>query len=585
MGYINPDLLSDLLSEDLGPIDEVMLVSDMTIEAASKLWLRNAFLKKFEDRESPDAHTLAVEKFLSYNNKCAQFVLEPKQLYDDLVINGVIDLLDDWLHPKGMPVGLAEIARLGELGPGSSAKTDSTAFYTKLFDSGLSTANEDLRVLYREAVRGHPTWSQAEMARESNWGNRTVTGSFTSTVPKQFDIKRTICTEPVLEMFFQRGIGNVIEEIMEKRLGLTLKTQPDLNRNFARIGSIDGSFGTIDLRSASDSISMSLVKRVFPRYFVDWLVRTRSHVTTLPDGREVELHMVSSMGNGFTFALQTMLFASIVVTCYRLKGISPRFCRRRNSKGAYEPNCGVFGDDIVVLREVYEHVSHCLTLFGFEVNDGKSFNSGNFRESCGEDWFRGVNIRGIYLKNLTTEQDCFSAVNRLVRWSVLHGINLDLCISYLLGSVSFLPIPFRDGDDEGVKVPWTHAKVSYFSRFTRSPLYRARVSLPSSFPVPSDAGQLNEKAYQRLPYKLAYNGAGILLAFVAGFVRDGRITVRSDRKRSKVRLREVPCWDYLASAGSLGDSEESPLFDYQDDEAWSASVGNLFNRIGYPGVA
>lgn len=217
MGYINPDLLSDLLSEDLGPIDEDMLLSDMSIEAASKLWLRNSFLKKFEDRVNQNAHDLAIEKFLHYNDKCATFHLEPKRLYDDYVINGVIDVLDDWLHPNGMPFGVGEIVRLAELGPGSSAKTESTAFYTKLFDSGLSTANEDLRVLYQETLCNHSTWAQAEKARAQNWGFKSVAGSSTSTVPKQFDIKRTICTEPVLEMCFQRGIGNVLESIMLKR--------------------------------------------------------------------------------------------------------------------------------------------------------------------------------------------------------------------------------------------------------------------------------------------------------------------------------------------------------------------------------
>nr|URG16078.1 MAG: RNA dependent RNA polymerase [Leviviridae sp.] len=415
MGYINPDLLSDLLSEDLGPIEHGMLVSDMSLEDARKLWLANSFLKKFEDRESPDAQSLAINKFLAYNAKCASFRLEPKRLFDEEVIGTVKTVLDDWLHPNGSPAGLSEFFELGELGPGSSAKTESTHFYTKMFDSGLSTANEDLRVLYREAVKCYPLWSSAEEARARNHGYKTVTGSFTSTVPKQFDIRRTICTEPVLEMFFQRGIGNFVESVMQKRLGLDLAVQPDKNREFARIGSVDGSYGTIDLRSASDSISITLVKEVFPRYFVDWLLRTRCKGTTLPDGSFIELHMISSMGNGFTFALQTMLFAAIVVACYRLKAISPRFCRRRTHKGYLEANCGVFGDDIVVRREAYDHVVHCLTLFGFEVNDDKSFNSGNFRESCGEDYFRGVNIRGVYLKTLATEQDCYSGRRMLLK--------------------------------------------------------------------------------------------------------------------------------------------------------------------------
>jgi hypothetical protein len=577
MGRINPDLLSDLLREDLGPIDEVMLTSDMTIDAARRLWLSNSFLKKFEDRESNDAHDLAIAKFLSYNQKCASFVLQPKRLFDEELIGGVRTVLDDWLHPNGVPAGLFDFTVEAELGSGSSVETDTTAFYTKLFDSGLTTANEDLRRLYRDFAALNPTWLAAEEARYTNHGNRAVEGSKITTVPKQFDIKRTICVEPVLEMFFQRGIGNFLERVMKKRLGVSLESQPDLNREFARVGSLTGAFGTIDLRSASDCISTTLIESLFPRYFVDWLKRTRCKTATLPDGSRVELSMISSMGNGYTFALQTMLFASIVVTCYRLKGHKPSFRKKRglNPEGTvFGANCGVFGDDIVVRSDTYDLVVHALTLFGFEVNDGKSFNSGDFRESCGHDYFRGVNIRGVYIKSLSTEQDCFSAVNRLIRWGVIAGVPLDLTVSYLLGNVSFMPIPFRDGDDEGVKVPFSHSRITYYSIDTRNPLYRARVSLPNSIPVPESAEQLSEKAYQNLPCRLAYNGSGILLSLVGGFVRDGRITVRSERKRSKVRQRSVPFWDYVPTAEGV----------HLRDAAWSAAVANQFDRIGYPDV-
>ena len=574
MSLIDPGMLSSLLVEDLKPSGEVMLTSDMTIADANKLWLVNSFLKKFQESEAPDAHDKAIAKFLGYNDKCAAFRLEPKRLFDEELIGGVRATLDDWLHPEGSPAGLSEFLEFAELGPGASRRTEFDHFYTKLFDSGQSCANADLRVLYRTFITRNPTWAAAEEARRLNYGDIVVKGSSISTVPKQFDIKRTICTEPVLEMFFQRGIGNFMESVMGRRLGLRLDTQPDKNREFARMGSIDGSFGTIDLRSASDSISITLVKEVFPRYFVDWLMRTRCHHARLPAGEDVELHMISSMGNGFTFALQTMLFASIVVTCYHLMGIRPLFQRRRNRKGVFvEANAGVFGDDIVVRREAYSFVSHALGLFGFEVNDDKSFNAGNFRESCGSDYFRGVDIRGVYLKRLTQETDCFVAINRLTRWMGRTGLDLDLTVSALLGVVSFLPIPFRDGDNEGIKVPFALSQVSYFSTATRSPLYRARVTEGRSFPVPSDVDQLQEQAFRRIPYSIRYNGAGLLVSLVGGYIQGGRFSVREDvMTRSKVRLRTVPFWDYVPTAPTV----------QLEDGAWQGAVDRLFTRIAYP---
>lgn len=573
MSRIDSGLIKSLLVEDLVPSGEIMLTSDMTTTEAYKLWLVNSLLKKFEEGEAPDAHDRAIGKFLAYNSKCASFSLEPKRLFDEELINGVKTLLDDWLHPGGVPAGLADLTKSAELGSGASRMTPSTHFYTKLFDSGLSCANADLRVLYRTVISRNPTWAAAEEARSQNHGNLDVTGSSISTVPKQFDIKRTICTEPVLEMFFQRGIGNFMESVMESRLGLRLADQPDKNREFARRGSVDGSFGTIDLRSASDSISISLVKSVFPRYFVDWLMRTRCNLARLPSGENVELHMISSMGNGFTFALQTMLFASIVATCYSLTGYRAIFDSKKTRKGVLESNAGVFGDDIVVRSDTYSLVIHALQLFGFEVNDDKSFNTGSFRESCGQDYFRGVDIRGVYLRSLTHETDCFSAVNRLIRWTVRSGVTLDLTISALLGVVSFLPIPFRDGDDEGLKVPFSCAKVSYFSLETRSPLYRARVSVGRSYPVPESAEQLADSSFQRMPYTTKYNGAGLMVSLVGGFVKDGRFSIREDvMTRSKVRQRSVPFWDYIPTAVTV----------QLRDGAWQGAVASLFDRIGYP---
>jgi hypothetical protein len=563
---VSSDLLQALLVEDLGSIDDDRIYSDTTIEAAAKISLRNAFLKKYQEREAPDAETRALTKFLEFNERCRQFSLEPKRLYDEELIGEVKSILDDWLHPGGSPITFADIQHGCELGRGASLLAGSNCFYTKLFDSPLSTSNEALRTLYGAFVQNHPTWSQAEMARESNWGSMHVPGSKTTTVPKQFDIKRTICVEPVLEMFFQRGLGNVIEKILLKRLGISLSDQPEFNRTLAKIGSVDGSFGTIDLRSASDSISTTLIDSIFPRYFANWLKYFRCQRTTMPDGSTVELSMISSMGNGYTFPLQTMIFASIVVAVYRLKDRVPVF--RSRYKGQSSVDSGVFGDDIVVRREMYDATCLALQLFGFEVNDGKSFNSGDFRESCGEDYFRGVDIRGVYVKSLATEQDCFSAVNRLVRWSARHKVNLDLVVSYLLGSVSFLPIPFRDGDDEGIKVPWSVAstRVTTFAIATRSPIYWARVAVAESFPVPDETGSLSAGVYQTLPYRLAYNGPGLLLALVGGFVRDGRVSVRSERKRSKVRQRSVPFWDYIPTAGS----------DLTPDSDWSTTVANYF---------
>lgn len=430
MHRIDYALLQRLAREEL-PEFEAFITSDMSLSQVDALQGAKAVFKKLEDLVHPDADRLALEKFFECNEVCRSFALRPSRYLDDELVEMVTDTLERWLHPGGLPIGLSEIFDNAALGSGANIKSDSDCFYTKLFDSPLSATHSSLYVLYRTAISRNPTWARAEKARSAIHGEAEVIAGSITTVPKQFTIKRTVITEAVLNMFFERGLGLSTDRCLEANTGINLSTQPDFNRELARRGSIDGSFATIDLRSASDLIALLLCKRILPRYYNAWLERLRLAFVRRPNGQIEELFMISSMGNGFTFSLQTIIFAAIVFTCYNLLGIKVQrpILPKRTSKSDYfdfktsgEPgNFGVFGDDIVVRREAYHFVCHALSLFGFVVNADKSFNTGDFRESCGSDFWRGHPVRGVYIKNLKSTTDCYSAINRLIRWSSQIG--------------------------------------------------------------------------------------------------------------------------------------------------------------------
>lgn len=516
------------------------LSSDMGIADIHRAVIARTFTKKFVYAEQPQAEAKAFAKFREFNERCGQVTVQPGAIFDDELVNGVTDLLDDWLHPFGCPLTLEDILTDARPGKKASLGCDELDFYTKLFDSPLTATNDTLRVLYRTFISRNPTWAAAEKARDLHHGSRNVRGSKTSSVPKQNDIRRTICTEPTLNMFFQLGIGMEIRRILMSRLGLDLADQQDVNAELARLGSIDGSFGTIDLASASDSISIELCKRVLPKYFLRWLMLTRSPETIMPDGSWVELQMISSMGNGFTFPLQTMIFAAIVIVAYRLHGVPYAFRKSRSKTGRV--NIGVFGDDIVVERSIYEYLIQKLPLFGFVVNADKSFNTGNFRESCGKDYWAGVLVRGVYLKELAYVTDCYSAINRLVRWGWRTSVDVKPLVTPLLRRCRFLPIPPRDGDDQGIHVPEALSP-AFYDIDTHSALYRALEPISEGWrPHPDGLRRIGKKVCRPL------NWDGILVAFVAGYLRDGRFSVRSENKRSKVRQKLVPFWDYAPKA-------------------------------------
>lgn len=571
-------LLKRLATAEL-PLTDDFIRSDMSLSQVDALQGASAVFKKLEDLVSSTAERRATEKFLACNAKCKDFVLEPKQLYDDVLIETVKYNLERWLHPDGLPIPRHTLFERGCLGVGSNVDVKENNFYTKMFDSTLSSPNSQLYDIYRQSASFHPTWVQAEKARSAMRGERVVDVGNLSFAPKQFDIKRTIISETVLGMFYQRGLGLAIDECTELATGINLSDQPDINREMARIGSLDGSFATIDLVSASDCKALTLCKAILPRYLVVWLERLRTRYVRRPDGVVEELSMVSSMGNGFTFSLQTIVFAAIVVSCYQVLGIEPKRPRSYRPTQAEVPgmefrrkskigNYGVFGDDIVVRRDAYHYVCHALELFGYTVNVAKSFNVGDFRESCGADYWRGNLVRGVYIKNLQYTSDCYSAINRLIKWSSRTGICVDFLVSYLAAKVWFLPIPPRDGDAEGLLVPYSRSGLSYYSIATRSLLYRALTEVDECYKLPDESGKYKKKKMYK-GFKL--NPMGILISVLGGHVRDGQIPVtrKGERvPRSKVLQRSVPSWDHIPQAASskdeLGDAWFSVAEGYID---------------------
>jgi hypothetical protein len=214
----------------------------------------------------------------------------------------------------------------------------------------------------------------------------------------------------------------------------------------------------MDLKQCSDYISIALIEYMFPPTLVRWInllrterVRYSVNENSIVDGclqsetycGNIAVHSFATMGNGFCFPIQTMLLSALVLGVYDTLGIRP------------EANWGVFGDDIVVTTEAYELLAHTLQELGLVVNLNKSFSSGKFRESCGTDWFSGVNVRGVYLKRYTSDQDLFSAFNLLNMWSSRTGISLKETLRTILLFVEgTIPIvPPDEGLSSGIHSP------------------------------------------------------------------------------------------------------------------------------------
>lgn len=214
------------------------------------------------------------------------------------------------------------------------------------------------------------------------------------TVPKSWKTDRTVMIEPWLNSFFQLGAGRLIAERL-KRKGVDV-TDQGKNKTLARIASLTGALATLDLSSASDSISVELVRHLLPADWYDLLSSLRTSMCEF-DGEGFPLEKFSSMGNGFTFPLETLIFWALVSS---LPG-----CSRVTS---------VYGDDIILPVHAVPAALLVLRSAGFSVNMEKSFWAGNFRESCGGDYFSGFDIRPFYIKDRLKCSDAFRLHNQYV---------------------------------------------------------------------------------------------------------------------------------------------------------------------------
>jgi len=529
--------------------------------------LRRSLLKKYtyEDESGDETRNAkALELFLACNSRCASWGgMAPEDDEMVVAVGEAKATLDSFGHDeagRGILLTFNRIREGLDVGKGANIGCTNVDFYSKVFCSPATSSSSDLVDLYRLAIADDPNWSLGEQIREATMGYSVVAGSKLTFVPKTATISRTICTEPLINMLFQKGIERVLLRRLRQFFGIDLSSQPDKNRALARVGSRTGRFATIDLSSASDLNSTKMINEFFPPSIHRWLERTRSPSTVLPNGQVVELHMMSSMGNAFTFPLQTILFASVVHACYRVLGI-----KIENPRGTSLGNYGVFGDDIIVVTEAYGLVCRMLNHLGHTVNVDKSFNSGPFRESCGSDWFAGHDIRGVYIKRLDDVCDYYSTINRLNVWCAKHRVLLPRVVQWLLSQCRrrFF-VPMHESEVAGIRVPTAYGAgtanrrqfgLNYKCLTVAS--YKVILTDEESFISRVRKSKGNRaNAVEKYLARAWYNPYGQLTTALSGKLRDGSFSIREYRRRTVVKRRSSSCWDWVGaelSERGLGD--------------------------------
>lgn len=219
------------------------------------------------------------------------------------------------------------------------------------------------------------------------------------TVPKATEIDRVACKEPEINMFLQRACGSHIRRQLRKH-GIDLNDQT-INQRLAK-DALDLGLATIDLSAASDSITKQLVIELLPFEWYSLLDDLRVHAVDI-DGTVHYPEMFSSMGNGFTFELESLIFYALARAVAWANG----------TKGIIS----VYGDDIIVPSVIAPRLARVFNWFGFKVNTKKSHWSGQFRESCGKHYYRSQDVTPFYIRGpVSCKTDIIRLLNRLLQW-------------------------------------------------------------------------------------------------------------------------------------------------------------------------
>lgn len=418
--------------------DEMLLEDIPTFMAVHQMF---CLLKKYPFEGWGDrAGRAAIDTFW----ETEEFNRETNNRWRDMEPSGFLDTLTARLSEFfGEAPSWDEIIDKGNWGPGTNRGFPLQSCLTSV---EMKTA-VPISVLKRNVpliprlLRRQPIWARAlaeryapDLTREGC--AQIVDGSQQFHATKNAMTHRSISTEPSLEGFLQAGIGIFIRQCFQREQR-NLSESWRTCQKLAHIGSVTGIYVTADLKAASDSNCYVPLMTLFSgeSNLQGWFARmdrvrcSHGHVYSpsplqppcAPGDVEPKLlrqlhkfELFSSMGNGYSFELESALFYCV------LTSIIPGAWVQHHGKPVLRwPHIAVFGDDLAFPAAYVPQVFATLEWLGFRVNQRKSYVEGPFRESCGLDLVRGVNVRPLFLTKVL--DDGFSLVDLANRvWTRGH---------------------------------------------------------------------------------------------------------------------------------------------------------------------
>jgi len=452
--FFSLTLLSELWG--LQNVSITLLVDNPHVSTTRAKYQLSALLKKFQFSTDKDKReSKALEKFLAAEDVCQAYnrcgyeaLCWSKTEADASIFTDAKTFLQKLLGTVAPSLDILTL--WSRHGPGSNLDTykGQSSIYYK-YENWPYSCTKDAIQYARFLISTNKRWlgyledsyrkrnnisAHVILDQQVFWDNvlKVVKGNRITFVPKDAHTERSIAIEPTMNLMLQLGVDGFIRKRL-KRWDIDLDSQKK-NQVLAFRGSINptsSSYVTLDLAAASDSISLKLCELLLPPEWYSYLCKIRSPQGVIGD-EVVIYNKISSMGNGFTFALESAIFASL---CYGAIMMEKGVCD-------FKDDLSIFGDDLIVKQDVVNRVVHALGIAGFQLNTEKSFLSGLVKESCGTDWVHGKPVRPVFFKTFPTDvMALFTDINRLKRVLLLRwGIEKSLTV---MNMTKWIPEQFR----------------------------------------------------------------------------------------------------------------------------------------------
>lgn len=347
-----------------------------------------SLLRKYKGlKTNIDTKAAAIESFRKGEAHC----METNRRFRYPTVDPLNQGVNVWLHnafTRKISRILGDYRRedffsLGSWGPGSSISisgNDTGAVRKFRFERQITS--KLYAIVKDELSTEYPNWFPNQDAVDALLPHDC---SHLLTVHKNATTDRTIFKESGITTWFQKSLGTSIRYAL-MRYGYDLNST-ERSKELARRGSLTGSIATVDFENASNTISYLMVLNSITDYVWFTLLdacRTPSYTTD--KGKTTnQFEMFSSMGNGYTFELESLIFVAAAEVCHDYLGL------------AYD-DISVHGDDITISVQALDLYRDFCKYLGFTVNDTKTFSSGTFRESCGSYFNLGRDVKPFFLK-------------------------------------------------------------------------------------------------------------------------------------------------------------------------------------------